>query len=145
MKWHHFRVSSQLLKEVCDSVCHRIIKVKSCTDTIFARKDFFKTAALIDTGFKFFYYLVRRNQFLSFWNIVDQNRVAHHAVRSASTLHLHREPCSEQQDQFLACPTLPPPQLSPREPPINDHNWVAHHAVRSASTLHLHREPCSEQ
>ena len=27
---------------------------------------------------------------------------------SASTHHLHREPCSEQQAQFLACPTLPP-------------------------------------
>ena len=40
--------------------------------------------------------------------IVDQNRVAHHAVRSVSTLHLHREPCLEQQVQFLACPILPP-------------------------------------
>ena len=40
--------------------------------------------------------------------IVNQNFVAHHAVRSGSTLHLHREPCSEQQAQFLACPTLPP-------------------------------------
>ena len=40
--------------------------------------------------------------------IVDQNLVAHHAVRSGSTLHLHREPCSEQQAHFLACPTLPP-------------------------------------
>ena len=39
---------------------------------------------------------------------VDQNLVAHHAVRSGSTLHLHREPCSEQQAKFLACPTLPP-------------------------------------
>ena len=60
MKWHHFRISSQLLKDVCDSVCHRIIRVKSCTDTTFARKDFFKTAALIDTGYKFIYHLVRR-------------------------------------------------------------------------------------
>ena len=40
--------------------------------------------------------------------IVDQNRVAHHAVRSASALHLHREPFSEQQVKFLACFTLPP-------------------------------------
>ena len=39
--------------------------------------------------------------------IVDHNKVAHHAVRSASTLHLDREPCSEQWALFLACPTLP--------------------------------------
>ena len=48
--------------------------------------------------------------------IVDHNKVAHHAVRSASTLHLHREPCSEQRALFLACPTLPPtvePQGTP--------------------------------
>ena len=71
--------------------------------------------------------------------IVDQNLVAHHAVRSASTLHLHRQPCSEQQVQFWAAlPSLP--QLGPRTPPIVDQNRVAHHAVRSASTLHLHIE-----
>ena len=48
--------------------------------------------------------------------IVEHNRVAHHAVRSASTLHLHREPCSQQRALFLACPTLPPkvgPQWTP--------------------------------
>ena len=48
--------------------------------------------------------------------IVDQNQVANHAVRSASTLHLHREPCSEQRALFLACPTLLPtvgPQGTP--------------------------------
>ena len=67
MKGHHFRISSQLLKDVCDSVCHRIIEGKSCPNTIFARKDLFKTAALFDTGFNFIY-LVRRNKFLSFWN-----------------------------------------------------------------------------
>ena len=39
--------------------------------------------------------------------IVDRNRVAHHALRSASRLHLQREPCSEQQFKFLGCPTLP--------------------------------------
>ena len=39
--------------------------------------------------------------------IVDQNMVVHHTVRSASTLHLHSEPCSEQQAQFFASPTLP--------------------------------------
>ena len=74
--------------------------------------------------------------------IFDHNWVAHHPVRSASTLHLQREPCSEHQAQFFACPT--PPQLSPMELPIVDLNWVAHHPVQSASTLHLHREPCSE-
>ena len=47
---------------------------------------------------------------LSPWEppIVNQNWLAHHPVRSASTLHLHRQPCSEHQAQFLPCPTLPP-------------------------------------
>ena len=72
---------------------------------------------------------------------VDQIRVAHHAVLSASTLHLHRDPFSEQQAQvFSALPF--PHQLDPKEPPIVDHNLITHHAVRSASTLHLQREPC---
>ena len=75
-------------------------------------------------------------QQLSPWEppIVDQNWLAHHPVRSASTLHLHREPCSEHQAQFLPSPTLP----LTVEPPIVDQNWVAHHPVRSD------REPCSE-
>ena len=37
-------------------------------------------------------------------------------MRSASTQHLHREPCSEQQAPCLACPTLPP-QVGLRKPP----------------------------
>lgn len=89
MKWHHFRISSQLLKEVCDSVCHRIIKVKSCTDTIFARKDFFKTAALIDTGFNFIYHLVRRNQFVSFWNTSSKK-----LVRDTFVLLVNQKHCT---------------------------------------------------
>ena len=65
-------------------------------------------------------------------------------MRSTSTLHLHREPCSEPEAPFLACPTLPS-QLALRDSPTVDQNRVAHHAVQSASTLHFHREPCSEQ
>ena len=51
--------------------------------------------------------------------IVDQNRVAHQAVSWASTLHLHRKPCSEQQAQVLACPTLPPTRWALRNPPLS--------------------------
>ena len=65
-------------------------------------------------------------------------------MRSASTLHLHREPCSEHQAAVFGLTYPSPSQLSPREPPIVDQNCVAHHPVWSASTMHLHREPCSE-
>ena len=75
---------------------------------------------------------------------VDQIWVAHNTVWSASPLHLHREPCSKQQAQFLTCPTLPHP-FGPKKLPIVDQNRVSHHAVSSALTLHLHREPCSKQ
>ena len=51
-------------------------------------------------------------------SIVDQNWVAHQAMWSASFLPLYREPCSKQQVQFLACPTLPP-SVGPREPPLS--------------------------
>ena len=47
--------------------------------------------------------------------IVDQNWVAHHAVRLASTLHLQREPCLNNRPRFLACPSLSP-SVGPSRP-----------------------------
>ena len=79
------------------------------------------------------------------FRIVDQNRITHHAARSGWTLHLHREPCLEQQAPFLpAVPSLL--QLGPRDPPIvriELHIMLCGRCRRSTATgsLALNRKP----